>query len=401
MFAKFTFFISLLCINLIFAQSGYTASVDGEKIRYDQDFYNHDLKKEASVVNDYIDFYQKFISGTRGASCPMYPSCSNYGLKVFSEKSLVSAFGLLSDRLMRCGHEHHYYNPTLQDNGIRLIDYPAYDTPPDWLKLNHESKIFVYSDKVPDSDELKLIKKLINKQLFSQALIEIFRQEVSNDEFQLEMFVNKLICYYGLKQYEDLIFDYNGLSTNKNNSEMLLLVSRSFVKLGNYNSALSTCEKGLLFAPESIVKDQFILLKGYILANLDQFEHSKKNYHLLSKESVFSQLGTENISILNKYASFKPKSPKLAGYLSIIPGMGYAYSGHKTTGISALLLNGLLAYATYSNIKSENYGMAVLTGVFNLSFYIGNIGGGVKSARRYNKNAKQKVLNSLKFQAID
>jgi len=45
----------------------------------------------------------------------------------------------------------------------------------------------------------------------------------------------------------------------------------------------------------------------------------------------------------------------------------------------------------------ENYGMAILTGVFNLSFYIGNIYGATKSAKRYNENQKKTILNKLEF----
>ena len=85
--------------------------------------------------------------------------------------------------------------------------------------------------------------------------------------------------------------------------------------------------------------------------------------------------------------------------MSIIPGAGYYYTGYKQTALSSLLLNGLLAYATTSNIKNKNTGMAILTGVFNLSFYISNIQGAFRSAKKYNLNQenliKQKLNNNL------
>jgi hypothetical protein len=93
--------------------------------------------------------------------------------------------------------------------------------------------------------------------------------------------------------------------------------------------------------------------------------------------------------------NFKGKNPTVAGLLSVIPGLGYAYAGHKQTAISALLVNGLITYATYSNLKNENYGMAALTGVFNISFYIGNIAGSIQSAKRYNKQQKQYIIDKL------
>tara|TARA_B110000977_G_C10718262_1_gene354139 strand:- start:230 stop:586 length:357 start_codon:yes stop_codon:yes gene_type:complete len=93
------------------------------------------------------------------------------------------------------------------------------------------------------------------------------------------------------------------------------------------------------------------------------------------------------------------KNPKTALFLSILPGAGYYYTGYKQTALSSFLLNGLLAYATISNIKNDNTGMAILTGVFSLSFYISNIQGAFKSAKKYNLNQenllKQKLNNNL------
>jgi hypothetical protein len=60
-------------------------------------------------------------------------------------------------------------------------------------------------------------------------------------------------------------------------------------------------------------------------------------------------------------------------------------------------VNSLLAYATYTNFKTKNYGMGILTGVFNLSFYIGNIYGGVRSAKRYNENNMKTIINKLEY----
>ena len=93
------------------------------------------------------------------------------------------------------------------------------------------------------------------------------------------------------------------------------------------------------------------------------------------------------------------KNPKTALFLSLVPGAGYYYTGYKQTALSSFLLNGLLAYATVSNIKNDNAGMAILTGIFSLSFYISNIQGAFKSAKKYNSNQenllKQKLNRSI------
>jgi putative component of membrane protein insertase Oxa1/YidC/SpoIIIJ protein YidD len=99
----------------------------------DNSFYNSKLKKTESAANDYIGVYQKFIGGIRGQDCPMYPSCSNFGLKTFNEKSFITAFALTSDRLLRCGHDHKNYSNTLRSNGLKHLDYPFYDKEPEDL----------------------------------------------------------------------------------------------------------------------------------------------------------------------------------------------------------------------------------------------------------------------------
>lgn len=104
-----------------------------------------------------------------------------------------------------------------------------------------------------------------------------------------------------------------------------------------------------------------------------------------------------NKNVSQKALDFKYKSPKLAGLLSLIPGLGYAYTGHKQTALTAFLVNSLIGYATYTNIKNTNYGMGVLTGVFNLSFYLGNIYGGIKSAKRYNEQQKNLLIKKIEL----
>ena len=75
---------------------------------------------------DYIGFYQNYISGIRGQSCPMYPSCSRYGIESFRNNNFFNAFLSTSDRLIRCGHDYENYSFTLSNDGIKILDIPDY-----------------------------------------------------------------------------------------------------------------------------------------------------------------------------------------------------------------------------------------------------------------------------------
>ena len=80
----------------------------------------------------------------------------------------------------------------------------------------------------------------------------------------------------------------------------------------------------------------------------------------------------------------------------MIPGCGYFYAGSPYSAITALILNGVLSYATYTSFKSENYGVGFILGALNLSFYIGNMVGSKQSAERYNANLKRSASDELR-----
>ena len=94
-------------------------------------------------------------------------------------------------------------------------------------------------------------------------------------------------------------------------------------------------------------------------------------------------------------AKLKRKSPLVASLLSIIPGMGYAYAGYYQTAATSLITNSALAYAVYTSLKTQNYGIAILTGSLNFGFYIGNIIGGNSSVKRKYARQKQQIINTL------
>ncbi|HSJ68281.1 MAG TPA: hypothetical protein VK921_11420, partial [Anditalea sp.] len=112
---------------------------------------------------------------------------------------------------------------------------------------------------------------------------------------------------------------------------------------------------------------------------------------------IYSEYAIHNQKIVTELSTFKRKKRATAGIASIIPGGGYFYTGHKTTAVSSLVLNGLLAYATYTSFNTGNYGVGVLTGIFSMSFYLGNITGGIKSADRYNMAKESQLKRKLMY----
>lgn len=390
--------LSTITLSISFGQT-FTENVDGNTIVTKQTFFNDSMKKKESATTDYIGLYQRYISGIRGQECPMYPSCSNYGLKTFSETNFASAFILTSDRLLRCGHDHNNYPLTLRQNGFKFLDYPAYDRPPNELYYTHNSYFFAYSDTIKDDSTFLFIKKLINNGFYQEALLEIMRVEFQTNSFSSELFINKIICLKAIGEYEKALFEFETKCpvAQKENPELLFQIALIQYKLQNIEQSLYYDSLSLNYCNNCFIKPKLISLKGIIYANQYNWKASLNSFKSLSDFESFNQLSEANSKLIESAIQLKNKSPTLAGVFSIVPGAGYAYTGHKQTAISALFVNGLLAYATYSNLKNENYGMGILTGVFNLSFYIGNIYGATKSAKRFNEQRKKKIINKLEF----
>ena len=372
--------------------------VDGQIIKTGQTYFNSVLKKKEAATNDYINFYQKYISGIRGQSCPMYPSCSNYGLKVFGETNFLSAFTMMSDRIIRCGHDHSNYSLTLRKNGFKHLDYPPYDKAPINLYYKSNSYYYAYSDASEKDKSLSFIKSLINNQYHEEALLEILRIEFNSNTFDINLFINKIICLKAIGEYEKALFEYYDKCPEeyKSNNELLLQVALIHHKLENFDKVLELNRKSITKFNEAY-KPKIILLNGLTHAKKDNWEGSFYSFEKLSQYKPYQQIADVNKKITQKALGFKYKSPKLAGLLSIILGLGYAYTGHKQTAVTAFLVNSLIGYATYTNIKNSNYGMGILTGVFNLSFYLGNIYGGIKSAKRYNEKQKNSLIKKIEL----
>ena len=357
------------------------------------------VNKKESAANDYIGFYQKYISGIRGQECPMYPSCSNYGLKTFTESNFVSAFVLTSDRLLRCGHDHDNYSLTLRENGFKSLDYPAYDKAPIELYYSRNSYHFAYSDTVIDESSFAFIKRLINNQYYQEALLEIMRIEFELKKFNLELFVNKIICLKALEEYEKALFEYETKCPNeyKSNSELAFQIALIQFKLQNFDQSLSATSVAMESCNDTFCKPKIHMLNGLLYANKYDWKNSMKSYQLLSAFESHTKIASTNFKLSESALQIKDKSPAIAGLFSIIPGGGYLYTGHKQTAFSALVVNGLLAYATYTSVKNKNYGMGILTGVFNLSFYVGNIYGATKSAKRFNEKQRKSINSKLEY----
>jgi len=349
-------------------------------------------------TDDYFNFYQKYISEIRPISCPMYPSCSYYAKEVINDKGIFQGLSLTADRLIRDGHDAIHYDLTLTENGFKVLDIPFYKDDSKYIYTGNKYS-FSYGDEIWDQKEISFVKNLINNGFYREALLEINRINFFKPSLNTaELFINKIICYKALNEFEKAIFEYetNKNLKFKNNLDLVLNISKIYVELDNLPKSLEMIDNSLESKVPVENLNDLLELKGYILAKKGDLAKSLRTFESMKELDVYPIKAESHISIINKTISMKQKNPTLAGILSVIPGAGYYYTGNKQTALSSLIINSLLFYATYNNVSKENYGMAALTGIFNLAFYIGNIQGSVLRAKKVNEINKNSNLNNIK-----
>lgn len=347
-----------------------------------------------TATDDYIGFYQKFLSNQKNSRCAMYPSCSRYGQMAFKQFSFPKAITLTCERIMRCSHDAHFYNITFQYGNRSLIDYPQGNVPTQIIHNRFQSPhTNVLKRRNGRDDNLLFINHLINKEEYYPALLEIERLLFFNQE-NIQLYKQKLLCHRGLKEYEEGIFEYETEfpDTIRKNSEIQMQAALLYYCANNFNNAIKLVET---------IKENYVnfsdiqkanTLQGILSAQNEEYDASLVSFHKNAGTSSFNQ---QNIDIINQMMQQKKKKPALARFLSIIPGAGYLYTQHKGSALTAFIINSLLGYATYTSIKSENYGMAGVCGFLSLSFYIGNINGAGRSAIRYNSKKKNEQIRKL------
>jgi putative membrane protein insertion efficiency factor len=368
-------------------------------------FFNKNVFSQDSNNNSFIDYlkvYQKNISHIRPDECAMYPSCSNYSINSFKTHNAFKAMVLTSDRLLRCGHDHKNYLLAVNNSSkIKLYDPVINSKEERENLLAYPVLYFSYYDKTKN-DSLKFISSLINDHLYEQALLEIKRMMFTkeNDSLPIALFANYIICRNALNQQEEILFDYETTfpESIKASPEIIYLIAGTWFRLDNYTKAMEVYsdvinKSGL----NTDIKLKSNLMKAVCNSRINNWQQSLLIIEQPQNQDDYLLQTKKNIITANEAFSFKKKKPVTAAILGIIPGAGYLYTGHKQTALSALIVNGLLGWATFSNIKKENYGMAALTGTFAFSFYIANIGGSYKSAKRHNETKLKSLSNKFQY----
>jgi tetratricopeptide (TPR) repeat protein len=96
-------------------------------------------------------------------------------------------------------------------------------------------------------------------------------------------------------------------------------------------------------------------------------------------------------SEIDRWARASRRSPALGGWLGLVPGLGYAYSGEYANATRSAILNALFIWIMVRSAEDESWGAFALAAFFEITWYSGSIYGGVDAAHRYNRNLDQQA----------
>lgn len=212
---------------------------------------------------------------------------------------------------------------------------------------------------------------------YNTAILEYKRLDFFSPDNQFKYQIGK--CYENLGDYKNALKYYEETG-NLANEDLI----RIYLRVGDYSSARFLCED---------LKEDKIMGWVYLM-----------EYRYDDAMQCFNKSGdTESYKYATQLKSMPYKSPNTAGLIStFLPGGGEIYTGNLKSGLITFLLNGISGlFAVKSFIDHRYLDGTIITCLFWNRFYNGGIVNAESSADKYNKNLKQKYLNSIKNNTPD
>jgi hypothetical protein len=157
-----------------------------------------------------------------------------------------------------------------------------------------------------------------------------------------------------------------------------------------------------------IIRDNLFLStseKLFLQFNLDlntDWEKAINAYK--SNPAVYLGIDRRYGAIALQIESMRSKSPALASALSaVIPGSGKVYTGDWKDGLISLLFVGATSFQAIRgyNLYGPKSGFFISYSAIASAFYLGNIYGSYKSAKRHNEKSKRKIQDSIRTVFLD
>lgn len=186
-------------------------------------------------------------------------------------------------------------------------------------------------------------------------------------------------------------------------AQALLAAAKAWQGAHRYESAIERArESAAVFGDGSSGARRARYVEGWsLLLSTERDAHQRDlqaadAFRLARGDGVLGEGADKLLALMPKLEDLPHRSPFLAGALGLVPGFGHFYLGDVSTGLSALVWNGVFGWALVEAIRAKNYSLAAVLGAFELMWYGGSITGAVSGAHRFNRDARLNAIDRMK-----
>ncbi len=234
-----------------------------------------------------------------------------------------------------------------------------------------------------------------------KRLLFFYPQYTSADTIQFrigECYTKRQKWEAAHKSYQKLLIEY---PISLLRAEAHYKIGESYFYNAMYDSSIEVFEEHIIEYPAEIETARTRIMIGRCYLWQYQWDSASEqfnkpfpdNYQISSKWlAEHSQIGNNLIY----------KSPYLAGLFStIIPGTGQWYSGRGGDAFFSFYLIGFTAGTSYLVYKEEHYTTTYILASLSSLLYLGNIYGGIMSAKIHNREIREDHLNYIEMESKD
>lgn len=173
------------------------------------------------------------------------------------------------------------------------------------------------------------------------------------------------------------------------------LASDAYLKLNAPDLAALQLHNLIASTTDPNIADEARYRKAWIYLETADWPQARQSLEAVSRDHRAQYRVDQLLERLTPEPDISFKSPKLAGFLSIVPGAGQFYCGRYQDALVAFLLNGGLILAAYETFSKELYALGGVISFVEVGFYTGNIYGAVSDAHKYNREQARSFLRRL------
>ena len=174
------------------------------------------------------------------------------------------------------------------------------------------------------------------------------------------------------------------------------MISEIYIELKAFDLALINLNNLIMITKDEDIRDEAYYRIGWIHIETASWDDARHYFEKISPKNRYKFRLERLADELDKETLIPQKDPKLAGFLSIIPGGGYLYCERYQDALISFLLNSGLILAAYESFDKGHGALGGLITFVGFGFYAGNIYGAVTSTHKFNRKETGQFINKLK-----